>query len=215
MIEGSERPFGIVLAGGQARRMGGSEKPLLTLPGVGPLIDSILARIAPQCNGVAISTGSQDPRWKVYPHPRIADSGATSAGPLAGVLAAFDWLEANAPGVRWLLTVPGDTPFLPGDLVSRLAAALREPDAKIACAASAGRVHPVAALWSIEVREELRLCLAAGQHRVRAFQSRFAVETAVWNSRPVDPFFNINTPEDLRAAEKLIQDLLLVTPFGS
>ena len=206
MIEGGERPFGIVLAGGQARRMGGGAKPLLTLPGGGPLIDDILARIAPQCSGMAISTGSRDPRWKAYPYPRIADAGTSSSGPLAGVLAALDWLEENRPEVRWLLSVPGDTPFLPRDLVLRLTAALHGGGAEIACADSEGRVHPVVALWSCQIREDLRRSLAAGEYRVRDFQSRFTVTTAVWDNEPVDPFFNINTPKDLKTAEELIRD---------
>ncbi len=120
-------------------------------------------------------------------------------GPLAGVLAGLDWAAAHAPELEWAVTAPGDAPFLPTDLVARLHAA--RADAPMACAASGGRTHPVIALWPVSIRHRLREALAAGLRKVGAFTEGAAI--AEWPSTPIDPFFNVNTPEDLAEAARL------------
>ena len=196
------RPFGLVLAGGQARRMGGGDKALLPVGG-----RSIMARIADrlqtQCDGLAVSGGGPVSRWAPHADLMLADLTPGRAGPLAGVLAGLVHLETTGQPDRLLLTVPGDGPFLPTDLVDRLSDAKSRVGAATALAASDGRLHPVAALWSVGVRRSLEDALAEGLRGVLGFHARVGYATAVWPAEPVDPFFNINTPEDLATAEAL------------
>jgi molybdopterin-guanine dinucleotide biosynthesis protein A len=121
-------------------------------------------------------------------------------GPLAGILAGLDW--ASTLGLDWLLSVPGDCPFLPDDLVVRLHHARN--DATYAVAASGGWTHPVIALWPTACRADLRAALLAGQRKIDAFTARHKTERAEWTTDPFDPFFNINTPEDLQEANRLV-----------
>lgn len=195
-------PFGLVLAGGAARRMGGCEKPLLRF-GDGTLISAVIARVAPQCQSLAINTAGHDHRWADYPYDLLPDAVTPRVGPLGGVLAGLEYLSAD-PGVeQWLLTVPGDTPFLPSDLVQRLDVARRCAETLIVCSASCGRSHPVVALWSTQVRASLVEALRhRGQRSVRDFQAEIGVAVAEWSATPVDPFFNVNTPADLVEAER-------------
>ena len=196
------RPFGLVLAGGQARRMGGADKALLPLNE-----QTIMARIAErlhaQCNGFAVSANGPLSRWAPHTDLILSDVTPGRAGPLAGVLAGLAHLKAKGRSETLLLTVPGDAPFLPDDLVDRLWTAREQAGAATSVAASGGRLHPVAALWSVGVRDRLEDALAGGLRGVLAFHALVGYATAVWPVEPLDPFFNVNTPEDLQEAERL------------
>ncbi|MBN8290700.1 molybdenum cofactor guanylyltransferase MobA [Rhodobacter sp. NTK016B] len=181
----------VILAGGQANRMGGGDKPLLMLSGQS-LLARVIARIAPQVAALALNANGDPARFAEFRLPVLPDSLPDQPGPLAGILAGLDW--AAAQGHTQLLSVPGDTPFLPDDLVTRLSAA------PAAIAASGGRAHPVVGLWPTEARHALRAQLAQDERRAMRFAaSQNAVEIA-FDATP-DPFFNVNTPADLRQAE--------------
>ena len=117
------------------------------------------------------------------------------------MLAGLDWAAANVPAIEWVVSAPADAPFLPLDLAARLHAARADAGALMACAASGGRVHPVVALWPLAMRAKLRDALVAGLRKVGAFTEGAAV--AEWEAEPVDPFFNVNTPEDLAEADRV------------
>lgn len=186
------RIAGLVLAGGQGRRMGGADKALLPLDGR-PLIDHVLARFAPQVGALAISANGPAARFDGQGLPVLADAeGHLGEGPLAGLIAGLDW--AAAQGAAWLATVSCDMPFLPRDLVVRLAAG---GAARGAMAASGGRLHPTAALWPVGARQIVAARFAAGERRLRAALQDPA-EVAFADSP--DPFVNINAPADLAAA---------------
>ncbi len=185
--------LGCVLAGGAARRMGGGEKTLLTLHGR-PLLAHVLARLAPQCAALALNANGDAARFTGFGLPVWSDPLPGQPGPLAGVLAA---LEASP--LPFVLTVPGDAPFLPADLVVRLHAA--RGGAAVVQAASGGRVHPVVALWPVALAPALRAALAAGERAVHRFAAAQAAVAVEWPATPCDPFLNINTPEDLARAE--------------
>ena len=194
------RVVGVLLAGGLARRMGGGDKPLLTLAGR-PIMAHVITRLAPQCAALIINANGAPERFDSFGLPVVADSVAGFAGPLAGVLAGMDYAAALEPAATHILSAPADTPFLPSDLVARLAAA----DAEIAVAASAGRAHHAVALWPVRLREDLRRALVDDDLRkVSAFIARYRNATVDWPAEPCDPFFNINQPEDLAAAEALL-----------
>jgi len=195
--------LGLVLAGGQARRMGGGDKALLRIGGVA-ILDRVLARLRPFCRAIALNANGDPARFSAYRLPVLADSVADFAGPLAGILAGLDWAAKTAPDVEWLVSAPGDCPFLPHDVVARLHAARAQARVPLACARSGEWRHPVVGLWPVALREDLRHALVVeGLHKIEIWTARHGVALASWPDTPVDPFFNVNTPEDLANAERI------------
>jgi molybdopterin-guanine dinucleotide biosynthesis protein A len=202
---------GIILAGGQSRRMGGGDKSLLALGG-GSLLDHVVARLAPQVGPLALSANGDPARFARVGLPVLADTVKGFAGPLAGILTGLEWAAANTT-CKALVTAAGDTPFLPEDLVERLATAADERPGAIVVACSGGKRHPTFALWPIELREALRRFLVDEDiRRVSAFVDRHDfvdVEFPMLTSggHLPDPFYNVNTPDDLAQAECLLQSM--------
>ena len=199
----SRSPLGLILAGGLARRMGGGDKARITIGGK-TILDRVLATMAPQCGRLIINANGDPARFADTKLPVVADSVPDFAGPLAGILAGLDWAAAHAPDVTDLASVPGDCPFLPSDLVQRLAMARAEAKTPLACARSGDWRHPVVGLWPVALREDLRQALTVeGLHKIEIWTARHGVAIADWPTEPVDPFFNVNTPEDVAAAERV------------
>jgi molybdopterin-guanine dinucleotide biosynthesis protein A len=195
---------GAILAGGLARRMGGGDKSLRSIGGRTAL-ERIIDRLSPQVRRIILNANGDPWRFDAFHLPVVSDSLPDNAGPLAGVLAALDWAESVDPSFTWVLTLPGDAPFIPRDLVSRLHAAREATAATLACAASHDRTHPVIALWPISIRNELRHAVAdLGIRKIEAFTQRYQRTTVDWPVTPVDPFFNVNTPDDLAQANRLV-----------
>lgn len=197
-------PFGLILAGGQGRRMAGPDaaadalpKPLVSLSGQ-PLIAHVITRVAPQVAGLAINSNDAPELFAPFGLPLIPDTLPDRPGPLAGVLAGLEWLERESPGTP-LLTVAADTPFLPHDLVSRLIHRYAQA-ARVVCASSGGHKHHVIALWPQASRVPLAAALATGQRKVGLLLATLGAVTENWDTATGDPFFNVNTPEDLAAA---------------
>ena len=195
--------FGLVLAGGLARRMGGGDKALIRI-GNQTILARALARLAPQVSGIVLNANGDPARFAAFGLPVIADGVADFPGPLAGILAALDWAAANRPDVAFVLSAAADCPFLPRDLVSRLYGALREQNAELAVAASDGQSHPVIGLWSVGLREALRHALVVEDIRkIDRWTARYKLATVAWPVEPLDPFFNANTMDDIAEAERL------------
>ena len=200
-----ETIVGAVLAGGLSRRMGGGDKPLRMLGGRA-ILDHVLDRFAPQCDAVVLNANGDALRLERYRLPVVADPLDGFAGPLAGLLAALDWAAASRPDAGLVATVPGDCPFLPRDLVRRLSDARRSGATTIALACSGGRMHPVVGLWPVTLRAALRCALVEeGARKVSDWTARHSSAQADWPSEPVDPFFNVNAPQDLAEAERLLR----------
>jgi molybdopterin-guanine dinucleotide biosynthesis protein A len=195
--------LGLVLAGGQATRMGGGDKTLLKVGGE-TILSRTLSRITPHCEAVALNANGDPARFESFGLPVVADSVADFAGPLAGILAGLDWAHAQHPDVEWLASAPGDCPFLPHDLIPRLHKAARAANMPLACAKSGDWRHPVAALWSVKLREDLRTALSVeGLRKIEIWTERHGIALAEWPEEPVDHFFNTNRPEDLEKAEQI------------
>ena len=191
--------LGLILAGGQARRMGGGDKPLLRLGGR-TLLERVVARLEPQCGaGLALSANGDPARFSGFPGPILPDPLPDQPGPLAGILAGLE--HAAAQGIARMVSVSGDAPFLSEDLVARLHAVA--PETGIALAASGERQHYTIALWPTALRGALRDYLERGERRVGGFIARHGAAVASWPVEPADPFLNVNTPADLAAAEGL------------
>lgn len=194
---------GLVLAGGLARRMGGGDKPMREIGGR-TMLDHVIERLSGQCDGLILNANGDPTRFAAFRLPVVADTIDGYPGPLAGMLAALEWAAQNRPLIRWVLSAPGDCPFLPRDLVERLQQARQNEDAQLAVAASGGRSHPVIGLWSMELRHDLRRALVDEDLRkVSAWTARYRTAVVDWPIEPIDPFFNANTAEDLSEAERL------------
>ncbi len=195
--------IGLILAGGLARRMGGTDKARIRIGGV-TILERVLARIAPHCRRVIINANKDAARFADAGLPIIQDSVPDFAGPLAGVLAGLDWAAANAPDCEIMVSAPSDCPFLPADLVPRLYEARSAQSALLACARSGEWRHPVIALWAVSLRDDLRHALVnEGLHKIELWTARHGVAFAEWPAIPFDPFLNVNTPEDVVAAEAI------------
>jgi molybdopterin-guanine dinucleotide biosynthesis protein A len=193
----------LVLAGGQARRMGGGDKALLRVGGA-TILHRVLERLRPQCGAIILNANGDPARFAATGLPVVADDVPGFAGPLAGILAGLDWAAAHVPEVAFVGSVPGDCPFLPRDLIGRLHAARAKADTPLACAKSGNWRHPVVGLWPVALRQDLRHALVGEDlHKIEIWTSRHGVALAEWPDQPVDPFFNVNTPEDAARAEEI------------
>ena len=195
--------LGVILAGGLARRMGGGDKPMREIGGR-TILAHVVERLAPQCDALILNANGDPSRFAPFGLPVVPDTVADNPGPLAGVLAALDWAAENRPRTQWVVSVAGDCPFLPRDLVDRLHEARLRENAELAVAASDGRTHPVIGLWKVSLRRDLRHALVEEDMRkIDRWTARYPLATVEWPTEPVDPFFNANTVEDLSEAERL------------
>jgi molybdenum cofactor guanylyltransferase len=195
--------LGVILAGGLSRRMGGNDKALLPLGGRS-LVEHAAGRLTAQCESVILNTNSDPARFARMGLPVVPDSISNRPGPLAGILAALDWSAAHRPDIACVVSAPADTPFIPTHLVLRLHEACQKKRKPIACAASGSRTHFAVGLWPISLRHDLRYSLVEkGMRSIREWLNNHGHAEVSWPVDPVDPFFNINTPDDLRHAESL------------
>lgn len=190
------RIFGIILAGGQGRRMGGADKALLPLAGRA-LISHAIARLEPQVEQLALSANGNPARFAALGLPVLPDD--TPMGPLSGILSALQW--AAARGADAVVSAPVDAPFVPGDLTPRL---LLAGNGGLTIAQSGGRLHPVCGLWPVSLAPALAAFLASGaKPKIMDFAAQHAAATADF---PDDgAFANLNTPQDITAAESLLK----------
>ena len=196
--------FAIILAGGLSTRMGGGNKALRML-GADTLLTHVVRRLRPQCDRLAINTNGDPEQFQDYALPVVPDSFAGFAGPLAGVLAGMEW--AASGGGESVVSVSVDTPFVPQDLMHRLREARGRSGVAVAASPDASgqlRDHPTCALWPVALAPEVRAALESGLHRIGQFAAAYDPGRAVFDSQPLDPFLNVNTPEDLRRAARLV-----------
>jgi molybdopterin-guanine dinucleotide biosynthesis protein A len=169
----------------------------------------VIERARPQVGPLVLNANGDPARFAAFGLPVAADVVAGFAGPLAGVLTGMEWAMANAPDCAHVASFACDAPFLPTDLVARLAAAMAETGAELACAASQGRSHPVFGLWPVRLAGALRRAIVEGEVRkVDVWTARYRLATADFPvvdtpSGRLDPFFNANHPDDLATAERL------------
>jgi molybdopterin-guanine dinucleotide biosynthesis protein A len=195
--------IGVILAGGRAQRMGGGDKCLQQVGGK-TILAHVIERVRPQVDALVLNANGDPARFASYGLPAAPDTVPNFAGPLAGVLAGLDWATAHHPKARYIVTVPADGPFVPRDLVQRLADALTADDAELATAACGVQTYPVVGLWPVSLRQALRDALVKEDlHKVDAWTARFRRAIAAFPAEPIDPFFNANTPEQLAEAERL------------
>ena len=203
------RVVGVLLAGGKSSRMGGGDKCLRVVGGR-PILERIIDRLQVQVADIVINANEGGDRFTPFGFPVVADSIAGYAGPLAGVHAGLEWVKANHPDIQHAVTVATDTPFFPRDLVAKLLAA-SEDRAALRIAKSETGMHYVIGLWPVVMAKALRASLERGERRVGAWVKDHGAIEVVFpqinvGGRAIDPFFNVNTPEDLVRAKALISD---------
>lgn len=195
-------PIGIILAGGLARRMGGGDKALLPL-GQGNLLSHVIARLAPQVGKIALNANGDAERFADFGLPVLPDTIDGFPGPLAGVLAGMDW--AASQGADTIITAAADTPFFPTDLVARLQGASAGMQNPLALAKTDHGRHPTFGLWPVALRDDLRAALEGGLRKVVLWTDAHNAASAHFPGTDPDPFFNINTPDDLAIAQDLAE----------
>lgn len=209
MSDREQKCIGVLLAGGQSRRMGGGDKGLLPLDEK-PMMAHALDRLRPQVSKVILNANGDPGRFAQFNLPVVPDLTGGSEGPLAGVLAGLRWAADHAPHASHIVTVSSDAPFLPDDLVSRLQDGAREEDQSIALAASDGHRHPVIGYWPVALADDLEESLQAGVRKVVVWTGKHGFATVSFpfveiSGQMVDPFFNANTPEELDVARTILQ----------
>ena len=210
-MNASKTVIGCILAGGQSRRMGGGDKTLMRI-GKRRMLDDVIDRLSDQTAALILNANGDPERLAGFGLPVVADRIEGFAGPLAGLSAAMAWAAENRPEATHLVTVAADTPFFPRDLVSRLDAAQPQPDG-IAMATSDGHRHPVFALWPLSLRRNLAQWMAATDtYKVIVWARQHDLVMVDFpmistEAGTIDPFFNVNTPEDLAAAETLLRQM--------
>jgi molybdenum cofactor guanylyltransferase len=214
MSVSAETITGILLAGGQSRRMfpaaaAGGDKALRDLVGR-PMLAHVIERLRPQVASLVLNANGDPSRFAAFGLPVVADTVGGFAGPLAGVLAGMRWSQRHAPQATHIASVSTDAPFIPLDLVARLAGAVAVRPTAIAIARSAGELHPVIGLWPLTLADDLEAALHDGVRKVLAWTDRHGTEPVDFPfvpmaGRQIDPFFNANHPDELDEARRLLQ----------
>ncbi len=203
----TEATIGVLLAGGLARRMGGGDKSLLKL-GRERILQRVIARARPQVDELILNANGDPGRFSGFDLPVIPDCIGEFAGPLAGILTGMNWARKNAPRAEWIVSFATDAPFFPTDMVAQFMATVFEKKADIVCAVSNKRAHPVFALWPLRLKDELKAAMIDEEIRkIDLWTARYrtAHVNFDYENEGVDPFFNVNSPENLDEAKRLLE----------
>lgn len=207
MARDNDPVTGVLLAGGLGRRMGGGDKPLRSLGGR-PILNLVVERARPQVDALVLNANGDADRFSVYGLPVAADVIDGYAGPLAGILTGMEWSRNQVPDAKWMVSFATDAPFFPRDMAVRLIGETERTGAEMACARSNDRTHPVFALWPTRLAGELRRAMMAEDMRkIDRWTERYSTVHVDFDPAEagIDPFFNINRPDDLAEAENWLQ----------
>jgi molybdenum cofactor guanylyltransferase len=202
---------GVVLAGGEGRRMGpGLLKPLRPLGGR-PMVAHVVERLRPQVMDLVVVANDPLPGLRALKVPVISDPPdlqraarreGRRLGPLAGILAGMEWARAHHPHAGWILTAPTDVPFLPLDLTVRLCGLMHVPEPDVLMVRHGNRLEHGLAVWSVRLAGDLRRAvLEEGVRRVEEFARRYRLAELDWPGGAA-AFLNVNTPAELTAASR-------------
>ncbi len=166
------------------------------------MLERVKTRARPQVGTLMLNVNGDRTPYLRFGLPMMADSIEDFAGPLAGILTALEWARDGQPGIEWIASFPVDMPLIPLDLVKGLRNTIKNTGADLVCAVSGGRIHPVVGLWPVSMAAELRKALQIdGVRKVDEFTGRYKLAFAEWARGELDPFFNVNTPGDLKKLE--------------
>ena len=199
----------VILTGGRSSRMGGGVKSLKKFNNK-YIFDRIFENLQTQVDKVIINSNDSENLFVKYNVEVIKDSLEGFLGPLAGIHASFEWLNKNAPYINWLVTVPGDTPFIPKNLVKKLLDKVKNTNHKIVLAQSNGKTHPIIGIWHSNLFESLKNSLNSGNRKIMNWASQNSLGYEEFTNSKYDPFFNINCKEDLIEAKEIENNNYLI-----
>ena len=199
----------VILTGGRSSRMGGGIKSLKKFNNK-YIFDRIFENLQTQVDKVIINSNDSENLFVKYKVEVIKDSLGGFLGPLAGIHASFEWLNKNAPYINWLVTVPGDTPFIPKNLVKKLLDKVKNTNHKIVLAQSNGKTHPIIGIWHSNLFESLKNSLNSGNRKIMNWASQNSLGYEEFTNSKYDPFFNINCKEDLIEAKEIENNNYLI-----
>ena len=199
----------VILTGGRSSRMGGGIKSLKKFNNK-YIFDRIFENLQTQVDKVIINSNDSENLFVKYKVEVIKDSLGGFLGPLAGIHASFEWLNKNAPYINWLVTVPGDTPFIPKNLVKKLLDKVKNTNHKIVLAQSNGKTHPIIGIWHLNLFESLKNSLNSGNRKIMNWASQNSLGYEEFTNSKYDPFFNINCKEDLIEAKEIENNNYLI-----
>ncbi|HJL58348.1 MAG TPA: molybdenum cofactor guanylyltransferase MobA [Alphaproteobacteria bacterium] len=199
----------VILTGGRSSRMGGEIKSLKKFNNKS-IFDRIFENLQTQTDKIIINSNDSENLFVDYNVDVIKDSLEGFLGPLAGIHAAMEWLKENSPRIQWLVTVPGDTPFLPKNLVKKLFNKVMNGNNKIVLAQSNGRIHPIIGIWNSSLFESLKSSLNSGNRKIMDWASQHSLEYVEFTNSKYDPFFNINRYEDMATAKEIEKNNYLI-----
>ena len=194
-----------IMIGGQSKRMGGGIKSFLEF-NEKKIFDRIFERLKPQIKTIIINCNSKDLILQKYKIPIIQDIKQGYLGPLAGIHSAMSWIKKNNSNAEWLITIPGDTPFIPSDLINRFKNKI-STNKKIILAKSKNKIHPIIGVWHISLFNNLDNEINNGVRKILTWANKHSIDYVNYSTENYDPFFNINTKYDLDLAiniEKII-----------
>ena len=202
MIDYNSNLCAVILTGGRSSRMGGGVKSLKKFNNK-YIFDRIFENLQAQVDKVIINSNDSKNLFVKYNVEVIKDSLDGFLGPLAGIHATLEWLNEKAPNINWLVTVPGDTPFIPKNLVKKLLDKIKNSNHKIVLAQSNGKTHPIIGIWHSNLLESLKNSLNSGNRKIMNWASQHSLEYVEFTNSKYDPFFNINCHEDLLEDEEI------------
>ena len=209
MIDYNNDLCAVILTGGRSSRMGGGIKSLKKFNNK-YIFDRIFENLQTQVDKVIINSNDSENLFVKYNVEVIKDSLEGLLGPLAGIHAALEWLNEKEPYINWLVTVPGDTPFIPKNLVKKLLDKIKNSNHKIVLAQSNGKTHPIIGIWHSNLLESLKNSLNSGNRKIMNWASQHSLEYVEFTNSKYDPFFNINCKDDLIEAKEIENNNYLI-----
>jgi len=188
----------LIMIGGQSKRMGGGIKSFIEFNHKS-LLDRIIERASPQVNKMIINCNNKNKKLLKYDMPVIADLKQNYLGPLAGIHSAMNWIINNEPQIKWLVSLPGDTPFIPKNLISSFKKKITSKS-KIILAQSNNKIHPVIGAWHTSLFENLDNNLDQGVRKIMSWAKMHPIDYIDYSIENYDPFFNINSKDDINIA---------------
>ena len=206
MIELNDKIFAVIMIGGKSTRLGGGIKSFIEFNNKN-IFDRILAKTKPQIKNIIINCNTEEPKLKKYNLPIIKDIKKGYLGPLAGIHSTMTWLKNNKKNIEWVITLPGDTPFIPFNLINRFKNKI-SPKVKIILAKSDNNIHPIIGAWHLSLLTSLDKNLEKGNRKIMSWAKIHPIDYVDFQSKDYDPFFNINTKQDIKIAEKIEKKIL-------
>jgi len=202
----SNKMIALIMIGGQSKRMGGVNKSFIEFNNK-KIFDKILERIKPQIENIIVNCNDEEEKLKKYKIPIIKDIKKGYLGPLAGIHSAMNWITNNHSDIKWLITLPGDTPFIPQNLISSFKNKI-SPKSKIILVQSNFKTHPIIGAWHISLLSSLNSQLDKGLRKIMTWAKLYPIDYINYPTESYDPFFNINTKEDIIKAIEIEKNFL-------